>query len=68
MDQIANLSIGDSGGPLATTVDGRYHLIGVASWGFLCGNYGYHPGVYARVTKVLSWIDEITSSVDTCYP
>ena len=45
---------------------GRYYLIGVVSWGFGCGHEG-HPGVYARITKVLGWIDRVTASVDTCY-
>ena len=58
---------GDSGGPLVTSVEGRYHLIGVVSWGYGCGYNGF-PGVYARVTKVLDWMSEITSTGQTCYP
>jgi len=52
----------DSGGPLVTsgTGDGvtpgqNYELIGVVSFGEECALADF-PGVYARVTSVLSWI------------
>ncbi|XP_055590614.1 trypsin 3A1-like [Uranotaenia lowii] len=45
---------GDSGGPLA--IDGR--LVGVVSWGQGCAEPDL-PGVYARVSAVREWIQEV---------
>jgi len=48
---------GDSGGPLVTKESsGAYSVIGVVSWGAGCADQGY-PGVYARVTSGLDWIN-----------
>jgi len=58
---------GDSGGPMVTEVDGRYTLIGVVSWGWGCADAG-SPGVYARITSVLPWINNVISTGDTCFP
>jgi len=61
---------GDSGGPLVTnegpTSGTSYYLIGVVSWGFGCAQ-PTAPGVYARVTKQLSWINRNIKG-ETCSP
>ena len=44
-------------GPLTYEKDGKTYLIGVVSWGVECGKNG-NPGVCARVTKELKWIEE----------
>lgn len=48
---------GDSGGPMVTNEGSYYSIIGVVSWGFGCAQANA-PGVYARVTSQLSWINE----------
>merc|ERR1711980_1553 len=50
---------GDSGGPLITAESsGKYTQIGVVSWGAGCAAVNA-PGVYARVTDQLGWIQGI---------
>ena len=53
-------------GPLTTNdTHGMTILIGVASWGWGCGR-PQSPGVYARVSSVLPWIDEYMKADDEC--
>jgi len=56
---------GDSGGPLVCQeTSGQFALYGVTSWGRGCGNPQY-PGIYARVSRVLDWINETMGTVYT---
>ena len=59
---------GDSGGPLVTReAAGYYSIIGVVSWGFGCAQSNA-PGVYARVTDQLSWINSYVSGTTCARP
>jgi secreted trypsin-like serine protease len=52
---------GDSGGPLAVEAQTYgWTLIGVTSWGHGCADPGV-PGVYARVSRYVSWIQANTA-------
>ncbi|XP_057292187.1 transmembrane protease serine 5-like [Hydractinia symbiolongicarpus] len=52
---------GDSGGPLMFERNGRWHLVGITSWGHSggCGQYKRY-GVYTRMTAVEDWIKTVT--------
>ncbi|XP_001658406.2 trypsin-1 [Aedes aegypti] len=57
---------GDSGGPMHITdpVTDKYVLAGVVSYGYGCAKPKY-PGIYARVSRFLSWINFNTR--DACW-
>jgi len=50
---------GDSGGPLLADHlgNGKWSVVGITSFGVDCGRADF-PGVYTRVDKYLSWIQE----------
>jgi len=60
---------GDSGGPLAwfDKNDKKVKIVGIVSWGYDCAQPNA-PGVYAKVTKALDWISEVTGNCNeqTC--
>ncbi|ROT71560.1 putative trypsin-1-like [Penaeus vannamei] len=56
---------GDSGGPLCVKEGSKFVQVGVVSFGDGCAQ-ARKPGVYARVTKFLTWIKEKTSDATYC--
>ena len=61
---------GDSGGPIVACDPNDptdCSQVGVVSWGFGCGEPGF-PGVYARVSSLDGWIDEMVCEMtgDNC--
>ncbi|XP_044515304.1 chymotrypsinogen 2-like [Gracilinanus agilis] len=53
--------MGDSGGPLVCQKDGAWNLVGIVSGGSGTCSTSV-PGVYARVTKLMPWVQEILAA------
>lgn len=51
---------GDSGSPLIHKMGNTHRLVGVVSWGINCAEY---PGVYARISRGLDWIQNVVCNV-----
>lgn len=58
---------GDSGGPLMLFKDDRWQLVGITSYGGICGSPGF-AGVYTRIAYYVSFIQDILNSNDTYVP
>jgi secreted trypsin-like serine protease len=55
---------GDSGGPLMLFKNGRWQLIGLTSYGGICGSPGF-PGIYTRIAYYDLYIEQIINSNNT---
>ncbi|XP_072456689.1 tryptase-2-like isoform X3 [Notamacropus eugenii] len=58
---------GDSGGPLVCKVGDSWKQAGVVSWGEGCG-FPHRPGIYARVTSYVDWINQQISLFSSTNP
>uniref|UniRef100_A0A665TQP7 Chymotrypsin B n=1 Tax=Echeneis naucrates TaxID=173247 RepID=A0A665TQP7_ECHNA len=57
----ATSCMGDSGGPLVCEKDNAWTLVGIVSWGSSrCSTST--PAVYARVTELRGWVDQILAA------
>ena len=52
---------GDSGGPFLMTLENKWYLVGVVSWGEGCGTENKF-GFYTRISNYISWIQGIIKS------
>ncbi|XP_013776767.1 clotting factor B-like isoform X2 [Limulus polyphemus] len=52
----------DSGGPLVVSGNGGYAVVGIVSFGYMCGEPGF-PGVYTRVSHFLPWIEKTLNTM-----
>ncbi|RXN21075.1 chymotrypsin B-like protein [Labeo rohita] len=59
--QTMRVSQGDSGGPLVCQKADVWTLVGIVSWGSSRCDTSI-PGVYARVTELRAWVDQILAS------
>ncbi|KAJ1081751.1 hypothetical protein NDU88_001926 [Pleurodeles waltl] len=57
----ASSCMGDSGGPLVCQENGAWTLVGIVSWGSNTCSPAT-PGVYARVTELRAWADQIIAA------
>jgi len=55
---------GDSGGPLVCESGGTWYVHGATSWGYGCASAQY-PGIWARVTSELAWINGYVETAPT---
>ncbi|MFC3854150.1 serine protease [Salinispirillum marinum] len=61
LDQGQDTCQGDSGGPLVYVEGGTPYIVGITSFGSGCAELGI-PGVYARVSAFIDWINAMTPS------
>ncbi len=56
---------GDTGGPLATQVNGEWVQVGITSWGNGCDRPGF-PRVYTRISSYTWWIEAVLDGNSVC--